>query len=474
MDKKDIINKVLKPISKAGFKVFLVGGCVRDEILGKNPHDFDVVTSAMPSDLHKIFNQFSDVQSERFGITIVIIDGENVEIATLRKDCASIDSRHPEKVEFVSDIDADAARRDFTMNALFEDIDGTIHDPTGRGINDINGGRIKFVGSARNRINEDHLRVLRMFRFFATKSVKGHRFEIDAQDIGEIRDMIDSGELNMSGVSAERIGQEMRKLLGGIFAADAISLMAEWDFIRQIFPEWTDMQMTTQNPKWHKEGVVSNHTLLVCREMQKCKDHDWIDMAAALFHDVGKPAAAKIHGKKNPTDTWCRQFDHDIIGARMFPMIAKRWALTNAETELIANLIADHMKLHNVMVITHDSKRWIFLQKPHMGRLLKLCRADGDGCVTDAVEEFTLDKALADSRVQMFLNTPLPKREVTGATLIAAGMKPCEGFKKALDVAFNQQLTWVIANKGKVADSKDVERWTSAAIATLNSISKDC
>lgn len=168
-DKQQIIEKVMKPIKKAGFDVYFVGGCVRDKLLGKVPHDYDLTTSAKPEDLHKIFSKFSNVSdnSEKFGVTMPIITFEDdikeeIEIATFRKDVSK--GRKP-KVSLDASIFEDASRRDFTINALYEDMDGNIIDPTGLGLNDIKDGIIRFVGNADERLEEDPLRALRLIRF---------------------------------------------------------------------------------------------------------------------------------------------------------------------------------------------------------------------------------------------------------------------------------------------------------------------
>lgn len=169
MTKQDIRNLVMAPIKWAGFDVYFVGGCVRDKLLGKTPHDYDLVTNAKPEDLHKIFSKFSNVSSnsEAFGVTMPLVGYsddqlEEIEIATFRRDVTS--GRHPE-VSLDASIEQDAGRRDFTINALYESMDGEVLDPTGYGLYDIEHKILRFVGNADDRIAEDPLRALRLIRF---------------------------------------------------------------------------------------------------------------------------------------------------------------------------------------------------------------------------------------------------------------------------------------------------------------------
>lgn len=444
MDRKSA-EEILNKITLSGFKAYFVGGCVRDTILDTPVHDWDIVTSAKPEDIHKIFTKFTDINSERFGITVINEGGENVEIATMRKDGTSSDGRRPDSVEYVDDIVEDAKRRDFTMNALYMDAHGVIQDPTGLGTDDLERGLIRFVGSPKDRINEDKLRLLRMFRFFATKhNMDGGMFDLDASVL--VDRTIDR---SLSGVSPERIGQEMRKLLGGDYAAEAIEAMAQDGIINSIVPMWQDMEDCAQNPKWHKEGDVSKHTILVCEAMEK-QEHDWIDMAASLLHDISKPEAAKRNGKKNPEDSWSSQHGHETIGAvELFPKIVSAWRLTSEEAGTIRYLIANHMSVHNIKKEPVWAQ-WKMLSNPLVPRLVKLCRADSDGCVSDLKDEFELYKVLDDPLIKRFMSEPLPAPLIRGADLSAKGFAPCRMFGEALDKAFNKQLKWM--SEGKTVD----------------------
>ena len=353
MTKQTIIEKVLRPIEKAGFCAFFVGGCVRDEVQGKEPHDFDVATSATPEQLKQIFTQISNLSenSEPFGVTMPIIDGEVVEISTFRKDMTK--GRHP-TIVFTTDVGLDAQRRDFTMNALYEDADGQILDPTGKGLNDAECKILRFVGSADERLSEDPLRAFRAVRFLSTGKAES------AVDIFPTKWESDYREC-----SKERVLKEVKQIFAGQHFLDthvqeAMRRYGLNDHLG-ICELYAQMSCVAQSPKWHLEGatvqlrrngqilriidesdipnepyiVNSNgsvlaHTQRVMRKMMELLDSEgysdtedrFILMLTALLHDVGKFPAAKKNGYKKNDPTVYDVHDHDILGAP----IARDWA----------------------------------------------------------------------------------------------------------------------------------------------------
>ena len=175
MTKQQIIKDVILPIEAAGFKAYFVGGCVRDELTGKVPHDYDLSTNATPDEINKIFGVTETRKANLYGVAMPIINGEQVEIATWRSDLTR--GRHP-TIKFSNKIEDDAFRRDFTVNSLYEDKEGNIIDPTGRGIADIKSNTLSFVGNAVDRITEDPLRIFRYARFIASKGFKANEKEL--------------------------------------------------------------------------------------------------------------------------------------------------------------------------------------------------------------------------------------------------------------------------------------------------------
>ena len=479
LTKQQIKDLVMQPVIEAGYDIYFVGGCVRDECLGKEPHDYDLTTNATPEQLHNIFKRFSNVSknSEPFGVTIPLISNNGadteVEIATFRRDTSS--GRRPTVSYDGVPITEDAARRDFTINALYQRIDGTIEDPTGKGLDDIKGNIIRFVGKAQDRIEEDPLRVLRLIRFVSKLG-----FEFVCEDDFEV--------LSLDGVSKERILKEFIGMLGQpYFVSKGFPLMIKLG-IDKLIPGlheiFEDMKTCYQNPKWHAEGgeyiveseiskphtvdgnqfagefidayylgkplpkivkvikygTVYDHTLLVMEEMSK-QEHDYIDMLAAILHDIGKPAAARKNGKKNPEDAWGKTKDHDVVGEPLAYEFCKNLGMTNEDCDTIAWLVKHHMRAHQLTDIKSKCKIWRMVSHPLFPRLVKIAKADEDGCRKTENDEWDgILKAIARPDIAELVGVEMPARILNGDYLIAKGYEPGPLFKKALDRAYQGQI----------------------------------
>lgn len=386
MDKQTIINTVILPIEKAGFKAYFVGGCVRDEVLGQKPHDYDIVTNARPDDIHKIFPNIIDINSESFGIVVINVNGENIEIATFRKD-RECDGRHAE-VSYADSMEEDAIRRDFTMNALYQDKDGKIYDPTGLGLKDIEAGEIRFIGSLEERCREDNLRLLRLFRFLATKATKNSQaFSLSIDQIKELIILSDNQTFIHSfneRVSGERIGKEMRKIISGKFAPKVIYCLAKifgmgYD---KVFPkEFINLKFQECNKKYHLSENNFDHSLAVFKTMCSLTDNFEL-RAAALFHDVGKSVCQLEDGSA---------LDHEIASVEICePFLKENWKLTNKEIKKIMHLIKHHMEMHRLSETKHPEKIWKYMYEHDFDDLLLLLKSD----VSDVPKEYDDYKAL--------------------------------------------------------------------------------
>ncbi len=440
MTKQEIIKNVMIPVLKAGFDIYFVGGCVRDSYLGIEPKDFDLVTEATPVDLHNIFKVFSNQNSEPFGVTMPIIEGELIEIATMRKDITK--GRHP-KIEFTDNINEDAMRRDFTCNALYEDIHGNVIDPTGHGKADVACKRLAFVGNPVERVTEDPLRMFRFCRFMAQKGFKPslpHSARMQLISLACSKGFYEE-------VSNERKLKELIGIFGGEYfmkpGDETFAYLTSFSVLESIpkMQYWMQrMFETKQNPKWHSEGDVFIHTVMTMEAMAM-QPHDWVDMMAAFLHDIGKPVCAERCEKKNPEDNWFKMKDHPEVGAPGAYQICKDMGMSNADSETIRNLVLHHMDMHRFTEWSSKFKKKELLHNKDIDRLIKLCRADERGCVPVEPDEWpSIDEALAMADVKELMSTPMPEPWITGEDLIKAGCKPGPGFKKALDVAYKMQV----------------------------------
>lgn len=446
MTKDQIKDRVLKPIVDAGFKAYFVGGCVRDKILGVEPNDFDVATDATPEQLHKVFARFSNVSenSEPFGVTMPLIDNEEFEIATFRRDITK--GRHP-KIEFTTSIEEDAQRRDFTMNALYEDIDGHIVDPTGQGIEDAKNHVVRFVGCYGDRLSEDPLRAFRLVRFMSN----GFSSPLETPSI----------EIDYSECSKERVLKEVRKIFSGRdFMNDSVQRMFnvlhlnEYLGMDKIFD---DMRTCPQDPSFHSEGNVDQHSMLVMKEMQKILNENdfnteerFILMMTAFLHDVGKAPAFRKNGLKK--SGYPDVHDHDIVGAPLAECYARQLGLTNKECATIKLLVLLHMRMHQLTAMKSDYKVLKITSLPEFPMLVALAKADERGCIKTVEDSWSgIENSLKSERVMRCIAMgEMPKAIVTGDDLIEAGLKPGPGFKHRLESAHKWQIDNGETDKAKL------------------------
>ena len=212
-------------------QVLFVGGCVRNGLLGRPVDDIDIATDARPEtvmDLARAHGLKPVPTGVDHGTVTVVAAGKAHEVTTFRRDVAT-DGRHA-RVAFATDMAQDAARRDFTMNALYASIDGTVHDPNGRGLSDLGAGRIRFIGTAADRVREDYLRILRFFRFHAWYAAPGTGLDPDGLDAAARH------ADGLAGISRERIGAEMKKLLAAPDPAPAVAAMQAAGVLAHVLP----------------------------------------------------------------------------------------------------------------------------------------------------------------------------------------------------------------------------------------------
>jgi len=311
------VKTILENILNAKGEAYIVGGCVRDAILMKVPHDYDVATNLMLDDVVKLFPG-AKVVGKQFGVAKV----SGVDIATFRIDGNYTDGRHPDKVMFVKDIVQDLSRRDFTINAIA--FDGERYVDPFNGVDAIRRGVIQTVNSAHVRFKEDALRMLRAFRF---SSILG--FNIANSTYKAVREHKEG----IRNVSKERIKEEMLKLLSGKNVLGALFSLSACGLLFEIFPDLSVCKGYAQN-KYHKYDVLEH----IFRSVDAVPHTKPLLRMAALLHDVGKPASCKNYGKPDASF-----HNHEFIGADMADTILKEYRFSNSEVEYITTMIRGHM-----------------------------------------------------------------------------------------------------------------------------------
>jgi putative nucleotidyltransferase with HDIG domain len=430
---KDTAKKIVQTLVDNGHVALFAGGCVRDMILGLDPKDIDIATSATPDEVELLFKRTIPV-GKSFGVIVVLLDGEEFEVASFRSDGNYSDGRRPDSIVF-STPEEDAKRRDLTINGMFfNPLTSEIIDFVG-GRKDLEDGIIRFIGNPQERIDEDRLRILRAIRFAAK-----FNFIFDRESVYTIQ----KNARRINDVSVERIKDELDKMLMLKDPSLAIKLLLAYGVLDYILPEVCELWNCQQSPRYHSEGNVGNHTMLVLEEARKLTS-DITILWAALLHDIGKPSTTTLDEKGN-----FRCFGHDSVGADMACIVMNRMKASTEEKTMVCSMIEDHMKIG----FTKDMKKSTirrFVAQPNFDKLMVLYKADCLGCVP--LEEVLKNKILiAYDFLVDFISKPenvrtLPEPLVNGRDLIDCGMKPGPLFKKILRDIMDLQLEGKITTK---------------------------
>lgn len=435
MTEREFACEVVERLHSAGYQALWAGGCVRDELLGLVPKDYDIATDARPEQVQRLFRRTVGVGKE-FGVIKVLGPRTEqgwleVEVATFRSDVSYSDGRHPDRVVF-SSAREDALRRDFTINGMFFDpLQKELIDYV-EGQADLRARVLRAIGDPATRFREDKLRMLRAPRF-AT------RFDltIDPSTASAIQSMaheITRPPPQPAGVSAERIAEELRKLLVYPQRARGIQLLDELGLVEPILPELLEMKGVPQGPPSAPTGDLWDHVL---RVLELLGPEVSFPLAfAALFHDIGK---RRTIGRGPDFYTF---YGHEHVGRRMASEACLRLKLSNAERERIEWLVEKHQYLADVRQM-RTSKLKPVLAEPGIRELLALHRTDAlaSGRNTDAVE-------YCEMLLQVWTPDDLdPPPLVTGLDLLELGLKPGPLFKKLLDVVREAQLDGTIKTK---------------------------
>ena len=355
---------IIQTIEEQGFVAYLVGGCVRDLLLHRKVNDFDIVTSAKPEEIEAIFPNTKPV-GKQFGIILLVGKTGSFEIATFRGEADYQDARRPQQV-FWASAKEDAQRRDFTINGLFfHPQNGKIVDYVG-GKEDIKNKIIRFIGDPQKRVQEDHLRILRAIRL---KNV------LNFQYAPETKKAVKENAASIQTLSAERIRDELNKILSSPFRAEGIKDLSELGVLPYILPEVEKMKEADQPPTYHAEGNVFEHTLLC---LKKLPPDVSVEVAwAVLLHDVGKPATRReiIHPKKGPRTVF---YGHVEESAKIAEQICRRLKFSKKDKDEVVFLVREHLKHKDIPTMKVARQRQ-WAQHPLMPKLLQVWKADGEG-----------------------------------------------------------------------------------------------
>jgi len=428
---KDFAISIIQTVRRHGFQAYLVGGCVRDLLLKREPADYDVATSAMPAQVMEIFPETYAV-GVQFGVVLVPLPEDQrtsahesappksqaVEVATFRSDLGYSDGRRPDEVRFTQDPREDVARRDFTINGMLLDpVSGEVLDFVG-GRKDLEAGIIRTIGDPERRFAEDKLRLLRAVRFAAR-----FEYEIETETLSAVQRQAHE----IQAVSCERVRDELTRMLTEGHARHAFLLLDESGLLKEVLPEISAMKGVEQPPEFHPEGDVFVHTLLLLEHLPSpCPPTlAW----GALLHDVGKPATFRVAPDRIRFD------GHVDVGVKIAEEICERLRFSNHDAAQILALVDNHMRFGHATRMKESTLKK-FLRLPAFDEHLALHRADSLASHRNLSTYEFIQKKLTEIPPEKIRPTPL----VTGDDLIAAGYLPGPKFREILEAVEDAQL----------------------------------
>jgi poly(A) polymerase len=430
---RELANSIGDTLRRNGYQALLVGGCVRDLLLGREPADYDLTTDATPEQVASLFPESVSVGAQ-FGVILIPRDGLKVEVATFRSDVGHSDGRHPDRVVYANTPQEDVRRRDFTINGLLMPHDtGEVLDFVG-GQADLEAKVIRAIGEPDRRFAEDKLRMMRAVRFAARFG-----FEIEAATFRAVRRHVE--EIHQ--VSPERLREELTKLLTEGAAKRAFELLDETWLLQRILPEIGAMKGVQQPSQYHPEGDVWIHTLMMLDGLPAgtAPTLAW----GVLLHDVGKPPTFQSAAE---TGDRIRFNNHVEVGVRMAEAICRRLRFSNEDTEQILALVDNHMKFGAVEEMRTSTLKK-FVRLPRFEEHLALHRLD---CLAshghlDSYE--FVRRFLAETPPERVR----PERLLTGDDLQHMGFRPGPLFSEILEAVEDAQL------EGEIKTRAEAERF---------------
>jgi len=440
---KEYAERIIRTLREHGYQAYLVGGCVRDLLLGREPADYDVTTDATPDEVMRIFPETYAVGAQ-FGVVLVpepssvssVVGAPDsnrtvstkagcVEVATFRSDIGYSDGRHPDEVRFSKSPREDVERRDFTINGLlFDPMTNQVLDYVG-GQEDLQAQIIRTIGPPELRFAEDKLRMLRAVRFAARFG-----YTIEPVTFAAIQKLA-AGTLQ---VSRERVRDELTRMLTEGQARRAFLLLDETGLLREVLPEISAMKGVEQPAQFHPEGDVFVHTMLLLQNLP----HPCPPALAwgALLHDVGKPATFRLAPDRIRFD------GHVAVGVKISEEICRRLRFSNYDTDQILALVDNHMRFAHVPRMKESTFKK-FVRMPRFEEHLELHRLDCLGSHGDLTSyQFTRER-IAAIPPEAIRPAPL----VSGDDLIAAGYEPGPRFKEILAQVEDAQLEGRLPSK---------------------------
>jgi putative nucleotidyltransferase with HDIG domain len=462
---RETAKEIAVRLQAAGFAAFWVGGCVRDFLLGREPQDFDIATDATPDQVEGIFPKTYPV-GKKFGVVVVVENKHQFQVATFRAEADYRDGRRPGKVVFAN-AEADALRRDFTVNGLFYDpVTEKIHDWVG-GAKDLRAKIIRTIGAPGERFGEDHLRMLRAVRFAAQLG-----FEIEPETFAAIQSLAEK----IKRISAERVRDELLKVFApgavaqaaclcdsleskgrstnethrqdacATIAARGLVLLRDSGLLEHILPELAATIGCEQSPDFHPEGSVFNHIRVMLEKMPAGASEalPW----AVILHDIGKPATAT-----RDADGHIHFYGHERVGATMAEEILRRLRFSNKQIEEIVACVLHHMQFKDVKAMRKATLRRLLMRET-FALELELHRLDCLGSF-GGLEHFDfLVEQAEELKKKPAIRPPL----LTGTDLIALGMKPGKELGALLAEIREKQLS------DELKSRREAKTWAKARI----------
>lgn len=417
-------------LQEAGHTAYFAGGCVRDELLGTVPKDYDIATDATPAAVQRLFAN-SHAVGAHFGVVVVREAAHHFEIATFRTDGSYRDGRRPEAVEF-STPEQDAQRRDFTINGLFLDpVTGRVIDYVG-GLDDLRARRLRAIGEAGARFREDHLRLMRAVRF---ATVLG--YEMDRETWSAVVAHAES----ITRISVERVRDELVKILLHPQRMRGFDLLAESRLLFHILPEMEALKGCTQPPEFHPEGDVWTHTRLMLSKLPESVSVPLV--FSVLLHDIAKPATWTC----DPAEGRIRFNGHDKLGAEMTGEILRRLKFSNHVIDATVEAVANHMKFMHVKDM-RTSKLKRFMARDTFPDELQLHRVDclGSHAMLDNFE------FLLRSQAEFASEPVIPPRLLDGHALMKLGYSAGPQLGVILTAVQDAQLEGAVTTEDEAAE----------------------